>query len=140
MCGFAQSADGADGLGDNTSCDHRAAPSAKFFWQGPDIDWQRSFQVNATADAPAGRGYLFASVIVKGEQLRVPCKPTEGDDSRLSKQRAWLVKRGWFPVTALEHALVRMMAPCDVPLRLREVIAGRMGLPQIGRASCRERV
>lgn len=95
---------------------------------GPDIDWQCNFQQNAVAEIQGpGRKYVFAFVVVRTEQIRVPCNASSGHGFRAS-QHAWLFDHGWIPTATLHEALLRMMCPCEVPLRLRELTAGLPGV------------
>lgn len=99
------------------------------WWSGAEVDWQRCFQVNSVASATRGGRHVFAVVRIRGEELRVPADVGEGDDSRDSLQQEWLMEHGWRPPAALKHAVLRVLVPCQVPLRFRELVVGRPGLP-----------
>lgn len=117
--GYARQADGTNSKGDTF---------AELWWTGPEVDWQRSFQLNAHAEACAQR-HVFACVRVRDEELRVPAEVDEGEEGKSSPTRAWLHDHGWRSRTTLSRALRRMLEPCHVPMRFRELIAGRPGMP-----------
>lgn len=97
------------------------------WWAGPEVDWQRSFQMNALAQASTRR-HVFACVRVRDEDLRIPAEADDGDDSKQCATTAWLFDHGWRPRSTLSRCLRQMLEPCEVPLRFRELCAGRPGM------------
>eukprot|EP00440_Ansanella_granifera_P075380 gb/GFBE01081805.1/.p1 GENE.gb/GFBE01081805.1/~~gb/GFBE01081805.1/.p1 ORF type:complete len:929 (+),score=130.50 gb/GFBE01081805.1/:1-2787(+) len=95
------------------------------YWAGPEVNWSQCFQLNARAKLLR---HAFAYVRVGEEDLRIPAKMDEGDDSKASATQAWLFDHGWRPRSTLSRALRRMLEPCDVPLRFRDLIAKRPGM------------
>jgi len=117
-------------------------------WVGAEVDWQRCFQLNALAEANR-RGALFIRVRIRGEEakdagedlllqeLQVPAEIDEKiiPDAHLPDFEAEppaedprFYALGWRVPALLGQALRRMMAPCEVPFRFRELVCGRPGL------------
>jgi len=109
---------------------------------GYEVDWQRCFQVNASssrAQRPCHqRGTVYAVVRFLGEELRLPAEaedPTDlsPDDPGASEHRSWLVQHGFQSPSVLHHALRQVLVEEGrgllVPIRFRDLVAGRPGFP-----------
>lgn len=95
------------------------------FSDGPQVVWFQCFRQNKLAQAG---GYAFACVRVRDQDIRVPIGILDGDDSDISATQAWLYQHGWRSNAVLGKAMVRILEPCDLPMRFRELISDRPGM------------
>jgi len=95
------------------------------FWTGPEVNWHRCFQLNRLIKSSP---HAFAYVRVGDEDLRIPTKCDDGNDSIASATQAWLFNHGWRPRSILSRVLWQMLEPCEVPHRFRDLIVGRPGM------------
>eukprot|EP00435_Cladocopium_sp_Y103_P030749 s873_g7.t1 len=95
------------------------------FWTGPEVNWHRCFELNRLIKSSP---HAFAYVRVGDEDLRIPAKCDDGNDTVASATQAWLFDHGWRPRSVLSRVLWQMLEPCDVPHRFRDLIVGRPGM------------
>lgn len=95
------------------------------FWTGPEVNWHRCFELNRLIKSSP---HAFAYVRVGDEDLRIPAKCDDGNDTVASATQAWLFDHGWRPRSVLSRVLWQMLEPCDIPHRFRDLIVGRPGM------------
>mmetsp|Transcript_48513 Transcript_48513/g.87165 ORF Transcript_48513/g.87165 Transcript_48513/m.87165 type:complete len:918 (+) Transcript_48513:144-2897(+) len=122
--GFARRAE--QSLLSGSDCAVLSESDGSCWWAGPEVAWEESFRLNA--DAQVSGNHVFAYIRVRDEDVRVPTHVDEGDDRRNSATCAWLFDHCWRPRSCLSRAFRRMLRPCHVPLRFRELSSGRPGM------------
>jgi len=95
---------------------------------GIEVNWQRCFQLNALAQIST-QEHLCARVRIHDEEILVTVPKDEASDPSQpdATKSAWLQQFGWRSPTVLRGALSKILMSDEIPIRFRELIAGRPG-------------